>query len=139
MSTETTVKASNWRFVEIGRVVLVNKGAYAGKLATIVEIIDHKRVLIDGPTTGVPRQGVALAHVVLTPHVVAKLPRAARSSAVAKKWEASEIDAKWAKSAWAQKIAQRQRRAALSDFERFQVLLLKKQQRLAVNKAAAKA
>lgn len=97
------------------------------------------QVLIDGPTTGVPRQGVALAHVVLTPHVVAKLPRAARSSAVAKKWEASEIDAKWAKSAWAQKIAQRQRRAALSDFERFQVLLLKKQQRLAVNKAATKA
>jgi len=44
MSTQTTVKASNWRFVEIGRVVLVNKGAYAGKLATIVEIIDHKRV-----------------------------------------------------------------------------------------------
>jgi large subunit ribosomal protein L14e len=46
MSTETTVKASNWRFVEIGRVVLVNKGAYAGKLATIVEIIDHKRVCL---------------------------------------------------------------------------------------------
>lgn len=44
MSTETTVKASNWRFVEIGRVVLVNKGPDAGKLATIVEIIDHKRV-----------------------------------------------------------------------------------------------
>lgn len=44
MSTETTVKASNWRLVEVGRVVLVNKGQYKGKLATIVEIIDHKRV-----------------------------------------------------------------------------------------------
>lgn len=44
MSTETSVKASNWRLVEVGRVVLVNKGQYAGKLATIVEIIDHKRV-----------------------------------------------------------------------------------------------
>lgn len=47
MSTETTVKASNWRLVEVGRVVLVNKGQYAGKLATIVEIIDHKRVSED--------------------------------------------------------------------------------------------
>jgi large subunit ribosomal protein L14e len=44
MSTETTVKAANWRFVEVGRVVLVSKGPSAGKLATIVEIVDHKRV-----------------------------------------------------------------------------------------------
>lgn len=44
MSTETSVKASNWRLVEVGRVVLVNKGPSAGKLATIVEVIDHKRV-----------------------------------------------------------------------------------------------
>ncbi|QGN15084.1 protein RPL14B [Kluyveromyces marxianus] len=44
MSTDSVVKASNWRLVEVGRVVLVNKGQYAGKLATIVEIIDQKRV-----------------------------------------------------------------------------------------------
>lgn len=30
--------------VEVGRVVLLNDGPSAGKLATIVEIIDHKRV-----------------------------------------------------------------------------------------------
>jgi large subunit ribosomal protein L14e len=44
MSSTTEIKAAKWRFVELGRVVLVNKGAYAGKLATIVEIVDHKRV-----------------------------------------------------------------------------------------------
>lgn len=44
MSTDSVVKASNWRLVEVGRVVLVNKGQYAGKLATVVEIIDQKRV-----------------------------------------------------------------------------------------------
>jgi large subunit ribosomal protein L14e len=44
MSTETVVKASNWRFVEVGRVVLIKKGESAGKLATIVQIVDHKRV-----------------------------------------------------------------------------------------------
>ena len=35
------------RFVEVGRVVLVNEGPSAGKLAVIVEIIDHNRVRID--------------------------------------------------------------------------------------------
>lgn len=46
MSTE--VKAAKWRFVELGRVVLIERGAYAGKLAAVVEIVDHKRVCIDG-------------------------------------------------------------------------------------------
>lgn len=41
MSTDSIVKASNWRLVEVGRVVL-NKNT--GKLATIVEIIDQKKV-----------------------------------------------------------------------------------------------
>lgn len=41
MSTDSIVKASNWRLVEVGRVVLVKN---TGKLATIVEIIDQKKV-----------------------------------------------------------------------------------------------
>lgn len=44
MSTDSIVKASNWRLVEVGRVVLIKKGPSAGKLATIVEIIDQKKV-----------------------------------------------------------------------------------------------
>ncbi|ODQ64486.1 hypothetical protein NADFUDRAFT_26167 [Nadsonia fulvescens var. elongata DSM 6958] len=138
MSTETVVKSANWRYVELGRVVLVNKGVYAGKLASIVEIVDHKRVLIDGSSTGVPRQSVALAHVVLTPLVVAGIARGAGSAAVAKKWESSNISSKWEASSWAKKIAQRERRSQLSDFERFQVIVLKKQRRYALKKAIAK-
>lgn len=38
------------RFVEVGRVVLVNDGPFAGKLAVIAEIIDHNRV--SAPTGG---------------------------------------------------------------------------------------
>ena len=41
---EIDVVASKWRMVEVGRVVLFNNGPHAGGLATIVEIIDHKRV-----------------------------------------------------------------------------------------------
>lgn len=40
MSSYTTVKAANWRYVELGRVVLIDNE----KLATVVEIIDQKRV-----------------------------------------------------------------------------------------------
>jgi len=39
-----TVTTSQWRNVEVGRVVLFSAGPYAGRLAAIVEIIDHKRV-----------------------------------------------------------------------------------------------
>ncbi|GME68417.1 unnamed protein product [[Candida] boidinii] len=129
MSTE--VKGSSWRLVEVGRIVLVNN-----KLATIVEIIDQKRVLVDGPA--IPRQSIALGRVVLTPLVLA-LPRGARTGIVHKKWAAAGIDAKWSQTAWAKKIAQRETRSKLSDFERFQVMVLKKQRNYAVKKAIAKA
>lgn len=38
------IHASAWRYVEVGRVVLFTHGPYTGRLAAIVEIIDHKRV-----------------------------------------------------------------------------------------------
>ena len=38
------IKPAGWKLVEVGRVVLLRSGPHAGKLATIVEIIDHKRV-----------------------------------------------------------------------------------------------
>lgn len=41
---EIEIKASQWRLVEVGRVVLFTHGPYIGRLAAIVEIIDHKRV-----------------------------------------------------------------------------------------------
>ncbi|CAI4615270.1 BBF_collapsed_G0034230.mRNA.1.CDS.1 [Saccharomyces cerevisiae] len=138
MSTDSIVKASNWRLVEVGRVVLIKNGQSAGKLAAIVEIIDQKKVLIDGPKAGVPRQAINLGQVVLTPLTFA-LPRGARTATVSKKWAAAGVCEKWAASSWAKKIAQRERRAALTDFERFQVMVLRKQKRYTVKKALAKA
>lgn len=44
-SSESTFK----RYVEVGRVVLISDGPCAGKLATIVEIIDHNRVRPGSP------------------------------------------------------------------------------------------
>lgn len=41
---EVDVKASSWKTVQVGRVALFMRGIYAGRLATIIEIVDHKRV-----------------------------------------------------------------------------------------------
>ncbi|CAR26079.1 hypothetical protein ZYGR_0E00580 [Zygosaccharomyces rouxii] len=138
MSSESVVKTANWRLVEVGRIVLVKNGQGAGKLAAIVEIISQRKVLVDGPETGVDRQAISLTQVVLTP-LTFNLPRGARSATVAKKWNAAQVSQKWSTTSWAKKIAQRETRSNLSDFERFQVMVLKKQQRFAEKKALAKA
>ncbi|KAI4215498.1 MAG: hypothetical protein LQ351_001967 [Letrouitia transgressa] len=139
---EIEIQASAWRLVEIGRVVLFTHGPYTGRLATIVEIIDHKRILVDGPSkkenAAVPRHAVGLSNVIVTPIVIPKLPRAAGRGAVARAWEKEEVESKWDQSAWAKRREQREKRRALSDFERFKVLKLRKQARFEVQKSLAK-
>ncbi len=152
MAAGIEVNASQWRLVEVGRVVLFTHGKYLGRLAVIVEIIDHKRVnspasisnitfpcsfesqvLVDGPSkkenASVPRHATSLSNLIITPIVIPKLPRGAGRGAVAKAWEKEGVESKWAESTWAKRRAQREKRKALSDFERFKVLRLKKQVR----------
>ncbi|MCJ1256071.1 hypothetical protein MMC24_003891 [Lignoscripta atroalba] len=139
---EIEVKASHWRLVEVGRIVLFLNGPHTGRLAAIVEIIDHKRVLVDGPSSkskaAVPRHAISIANVTLTPIVIPKLPRAAGTGAVAKAWGKEGIEEKWDQSTWAKKRVQKERRQGLSDFERFKVMRLRKQARFEVRKAHAK-
>lgn len=40
------VKLASWKLVEVGRLVLIRSGPFAGKLAAIVEIVDHRRVCL---------------------------------------------------------------------------------------------
>ncbi|OAQ67077.1 ribosomal protein L14 [Pochonia chlamydosporia 170] len=140
---EAVIEGSNWRLVEVGRVVAINGDhPFAGRLAAIVEIIDHKRVLVDGPSAdpslAVPRQAVPLAKCLLSQFVVEGLIRGSRHGAVKKLWEKNEIDAKWKESNWAKKREQIQRRKNLTDFDRFKVMRLKKQRRFEERKALAK-
>ncbi|KAG0769474.1 hypothetical protein G6F62_002268 [Rhizopus arrhizus] len=120
------------RQVEVGRVVLINHGADAGKLAVIIDIIDHNRALIDGPTTGVARQAFPYRRLVLTPIVLKKLPRSVGQSALKKALEKSDVVAAWNKTAWAKKIEQRKIRTSLSDFDRFKLNKLKNKRRFAL-------
>jgi large subunit ribosomal protein L14e len=141
-------------------VVLLKAGPHAGHIAVIAEIIDHNRVsislpittfhafltfdaqaVIDGPTTGVPRQAFPYRHLTLTSLTVPKLPRSASSGIVKKYVEKADIVAKWQSTAWAKKRAAAEKRRTLTDFERFQVMVHKKSRRDKVRKVlkAAKA
>ncbi|CAO3633190.1 unnamed protein product [Cunninghamella blakesleeana] len=133
------VQGSFKREVQVGRVVLLNQGPESGKLAVIVEIIDHNRALIDGPSTGVSRQSYNYRDLSLTPLVIAKLPRNAGQKVVKKYWEKADVSATWEKSAWAKKIQTRKVRAQLSDFDRFKAQKLKSQRHFALGSAIAKA
>lgn len=48
---------------------------------------------------------------------------------MAKAWKEQKVDEKWDESAWAKRRERREKRRALTDFERFKVLRLKKQVR----------
>ncbi|EEB07783.1 60S ribosomal protein L14 [Schizosaccharomyces japonicus yFS275] len=123
------------RYVEVGRVVLVKN---TSKIAVIVDIVDHKRAVVDSPIDEVARQVINYNDLILTP-IVMDLPRGARSGIVAKKWKAQEVEKKWQATAWAKKFETQKVRSQLNDFERFAVMRLKKQRRNEVRVALAKA
>ncbi|RGB28418.1 ribosomal protein L14-domain-containing protein [Rhizophagus diaphanus] len=130
-------KGSFQRLVEVGRLVLINSGENAGKLAVIVEIIDHNRALIDGPTTGVTRHAYTFRRMTLTDFVVKGFPRGATSKILKKYLEKEDVLAKWDKSSWAKKLDDRKKRSVLTDFDRFKLLKLKKQRRFIVQSEIA--
>ena len=116
------------RFVEAGRVALINFGPDEGKLCTIVDFVDQNKCLVDGPfsVTGVSRKVVSFSRLALTDFVV-KIERGARGKAVVDAWKEEDILAKWEATPWAKKLAKRKKRASLSDFDRFKVMVAKKQ------------
>lgn len=100
------------------------------------------QALVDGPSSdpklATPRTVVQLSRTLLTPIVIEKLPRGARTGAVKKAWENAGVDANWKESNWAKKQLQQERRQSLTDFDRFKVMRLKKQRRFEERKALAK-
>ena len=116
------------RYVEVGRVVLFNYGPETGKLATIIDIVDQNKCLVDGPAelTGVSRQVVSFSRIALTDLMV-KIQPNARQKTLKNAWAEADTLAKWEASSWAKKLASRKKRASLSDFDRFKVMVAKKQ------------
>mmetsp|Transcript_13339 Transcript_13339/g.17478 ORF Transcript_13339/g.17478 Transcript_13339/m.17478 type:complete len:134 (+) Transcript_13339:67-468(+) len=127
------------RFVEVGRVVYINYGPDAGKLATIIDIVDSNKCLVEGPAdiTGVHRTVVSFSRIALTDLTV-KIQRGARAKTLKKAWEEADTLNKWESSSWAKKLAAKKKRANLNDFDRFKVMVArKKKSKIIADKIAA--
>ena len=120
------------KFVEVGRVVLINYGPYAGKLAVVVEIINTAKVLVDGPTTGVKRQEISLKRISLTDFKI-DVPKSIKRAALKKAITDFGLEKQWGESSWARKLQKRARRAQLTDFDRFKVKVLKQRRTVLQN------
>ncbi|KAI9298193.1 60S ribosomal protein L14 [Neoconidiobolus thromboides FSU 785] len=121
-------------YVQVGRAVLLRGGEHDQKVAFIVEIIDHNRALVDGPTTGVPRHVASFRNLVLTKALIPKLPRGVRHGTLKKFIEKSNPLEKFNETSLAQKIEARSKRVNLSDFDRFKVMRIKKNKNILLRK-----
>ncbi|GBG31659.1 60S ribosomal protein L14 [Hondaea fermentalgiana] len=123
------------KFVEVGRVVLINYGPLCGKLATIINVVDSNRVLIDGPeeTTGVKRQVINIKRITLT-DIKVTIGVQARAKSLKKALADADFENKWKESALARKLEMRRKRLEMNDFDRFKVMLAKKAKAKAVKK-----
>ena len=112
------------RFVEVGRIARIAFGPDEGKLVAIVDVIDQNRALVDGPCTNVGRKSMNFKELELT-SLKAKFPHSARTRIVKKVWEKEDISKKWEETTWAKKLASKQKRIQLSDFDRFKLMKAK--------------
>ncbi|KAK3086084.1 hypothetical protein FSP39_013270 [Pinctada imbricata] len=117
-------RPETFNFVEVGRVAMIAYGKDKGKLCVIMDIIDQNRALVDGPATGVKRQAVNFKTMHLT-GLKMDIPRAIRTATLLKAWQKENMSEQWEKTSWAKKIANREKRANLSDFDRFKLMKAK--------------
>jgi len=127
------------RFVEIGRVVLINYGPYAGKIAVIIDVIDQNRALVSGPQklTGCPRHAINFKRIVLT-DIKIKVARGVRQKALVEAFTEQKVQEQWDKTAWKKKLDSRIKRANLNDFERYKALRNKRKRGHVVREAQNK-
>ena len=124
------------RFVEVGRVIIINYGPLTGKLAVIVDVLTTTKVLVQGLKGGVRRQELSLRRVSLTDFKL-DIKRGAKRDEVLKAIEKDKLEDKFKKSSFTKKVELRKTRANLTDFDRFKVMRLR-QKRAALRNAAAK-
>ncbi|MQM00882.1 hypothetical protein Taro_033618 [Colocasia esculenta] len=123
------------RYVEIGRVALVNYGKEYGRLVVIVDVVDQNRVLVDYPD--IVRGQMNLKRLQLTDFKI-DIPRVPKKKTLVAALEEADIKNKWESSSWGRKLIVQKRRAALTDFERFKVMLAKIKRGAAIRQELSK-
>ena len=112
------------RFVEVGRVIIINYGPLTGKLAVIVDILTTTKVIVQGLKGGIKRQELSLRRGTWTDYKI-DIKRGAKSAEVLKAIEDYKLEEKFKKSTFAKKSEIRHKRANLTDFDRFKVMRLR--------------
>ena len=112
------------RFVEVGRIIVINYGPLAGKLAVIVDILTTTKIIIQGLKGGVRRQELSLRRVTLTDYKI-NIKRGAKREEVFKAIDEYKLEEKYKNSTYSKKCELRQKRANLTDFDRFKVMRLR--------------
>merc|ERR1712146_85785 len=108
------------RFVEAGRLALITYGPCTGRMCVIVDIVDQKRVVVDGPAsiTGVKRHMMPIRRLSLTDFKV-RIGRGCREKCLKKCLASEKTFEEWNKTKWAKKIALRTIKREMTDFDRF--------------------
>ncbi|CAA6662497.1 unnamed protein product [Spirodela intermedia] len=120
------------RYVEIGRVALVNYGKDYGRLVVIVDVVDQNRVLVDYPD--IVRGQMNLKRLQLTDLKI-EIPRVPKKKTLAAALEEAE---QVGKQLLGRKLIVQKRRAALNDFDRFKVMLARIKRAAVVRQELAK-
>uniref|UniRef100_A0A7S3IV46 Large ribosomal subunit protein eL14 domain-containing protein n=1 Tax=Strombidium inclinatum TaxID=197538 RepID=A0A7S3IV46_9SPIT len=123
-------------FVEPGRVCYINFGEDYGKLVVIADFVDMNRVLVDG-LKNFPRVIYPLKRLTLTRM---KLPvlRGAKTGTLVKAAKAFDLDKKWKDTKANQKMERFNKRKETTDFDRFKVMVLRRQKSYEAKKLAKK-
>ncbi|GAB4822502.1 hypothetical protein N2152v2_009548 [Parachlorella kessleri] len=120
------------RYVEIGRVAMINYGPEYGKLVVISDVVDQNRALIDRPDE--TRRVENFKRLAITDFKV-EIPRLAKKSVLKKALEEADVFNKFAASAWGQKLAKRAAKADQTDFDRYKAMVQKIKRSAQVRKA----
>jgi large subunit ribosomal protein L14e len=112
--------------LSIGRVVYINFGPLSGKIAVVVDIVNGSRVIIDGPGLGISRQMISNKRLTLTRFRIPEVAPAEKETSLKAKIEKFNLESRFQSIGMGKKLHQQSKRAALTDFERFKVVCLKK-------------
>ncbi|KAI3995720.1 hypothetical protein MKX01_020793 [Papaver californicum] len=123
------------RYVEIGRVALVNYGEDYGRLVVIVDVIDQNRALVDAPD--MERSQVNFKRLSLT-DIKIDIGRIPKKKVLIDAMDAADVKKKWESISWGRKLIVQKKRASVNDFDRFKVMLAKIKRGGAIRQELAK-
>jgi large subunit ribosomal protein L14e len=132
-SKKTLTIAAFPKLVEVGRVVLLKAGKQKGSIASVVDIIDARRFLIDGPESGVPRRAARANEIHLTKFVL-KYPRGCKTKTVREAWNKAGMMQRWSETNLYKKMEAAKKRAAVTDLDRFKLYVAKQRRNRLIKK-----